>query len=63
MDGSAKNFVECIENVGFKISDQPIRIKINKKLTYKDDEKFITFEPNKISLEIDFELSTNKIQF
>ena len=57
MDGSAKNFVECIENVGFKISDQPIRIiKINKKLTYKDDEKFITFEPNKISLEIDFEI-------
>ncbi len=57
MDGSAKNFVECIENVGFKISDQPIRIiKINKKITYKDDEKFITFEPNKISLEIDFEI-------
>ena len=57
MDGSAKNFVECIENVGFKISDQPIRIiKINKKVTYKDDEKFITFEPNKITLEIDFEI-------
>ena len=57
MDGSAKNFVECIENVGFKISDQPIRIiKINKKITYNDDEKFITFEPNRISLEIDFEI-------
>ena len=57
MDGSAKNFVECIENVGFKISDQPIRIiKINKKITYKDNEKFITFEPNKITLEIDFEI-------
>ena len=42
---------------GFKISDQPIRIiKINKKVTYKDDEKFITFEPNKITLEIDFEI-------
>ena len=57
MDGSAKNFVECIEKVGFKISDQPIRIiKINKKITYKDNEKFITFEPNKITLEIDFEI-------
>ena len=57
MDGSAKNFVETIENAGFKISDQPIRvIKINRKITYKDNEKFISFEPNKISLEIDFEI-------
>ena len=57
MDGSAKNFVEEIEKIGFNISDQPIRIiKINKKITYTDCEKFITFEPNKISLEIDFEI-------
>ena len=57
MDGSAKNFVEEIENTGFTISDQPIRIiKINKKISYNDGEKFITFEPNKISLEIDFEI-------
>ena len=57
MDGSAKNFVENLEDVGFKISDLPIRIiKINKKVTYLDGEKFITFEPNKISLEIDFEI-------
>ena len=57
MDGSAKSFVEKIEDAGFKISDQPIKIiKINKKITYTDKEKFITFEPNKISLEIDFEI-------
>ena len=57
MDGSAKNFVEAIKDVGFKISDQPIRIiRINKKISYYDGEKFITFEPNKISLEIDFEI-------
>ena len=57
MDGSAKNFVEEIEKIGFNISEQPIRIiKINKKITYTDCEKFITFEPNKISLEIDFEI-------
>ena len=57
MDGSAKNFVENINKIGFNVSDQPIRIiKINKKITYKDGEKFITFEPNKISLEIDFEI-------
>ena len=57
MDGSAKNFVESIQNVGFEVSDQPIRIiKINKKTVYSDGEKFISFEPNKISLEIDFEI-------
>ena len=57
MDGSAKNFVDSIQNVGFEVSDQPIRIiKINKKTVYSDGEKFISFEPNKISLEIDFEI-------
>ena len=57
MDGSAKNFVDSIQNVGFEVSDQPIRIiKINKKIVYSDGEKFISFEPNKISLEIDFEI-------
>ena len=57
MDGSAKNFVDSIQNVGFEISDQPIRIiKIDKKTVYSDGEKFISFEPNKISLEIDFEI-------
>ena len=57
MDGSAKKFVEVLENTGFKISDMPIRIiKINKKVKFIDGEKFISFEPNKISLEIDFEI-------
>ena len=57
MDGSAKNFVDKIEETGFDISNQSIRIiKINKKVSYSDGEKYITFEPNKISLEIDFEI-------
>ena len=57
MDGSAKKFVEQIEKVGYEISDQPIRIiKINKKVKFFDGKKFIIFEPNKISLEIDFEI-------
>ena len=57
MDGSAKNFVESIQKVGFEVSDQPIRIiKIDKKTVYSEGEKFISFEPNKISLEIDFEI-------
>ena len=57
MDGSAKNFVENINNVGFKISNQPIRlIIINRKVNFSEGSKFINFEPNKISLEIDFEI-------
>ena len=57
MDGSAKDFVENIQRIGFKVSDQPIRIiKIERKVTYSNGEKFISFEPNKISLEIDFEI-------
>ena len=57
MDGSAKNFVENIKNVGFNISNQPIRlIIINKKVNFSEGSKFINFEPNKISLEIDFEI-------
>ena len=43
MDGSSKNFVEEIDKCGLEISDYPIRI--------------IKFEPNKISLEIDFEIN------
>ena len=57
MDGSAKNFVDSIQNVGFEISDQPIRIiKIIKKLFIQMEKNSISFEPNKISLEIDFEI-------
>ena len=64
MDGSAKKFVEVLVNTGFKISDQPIRIiKINKKVKFIDGEKFISFEPNKISLEIDFEIKYKQNSF
>ena len=36
MDGSAKNFVDSIQNVGFEVSDQPIRIiKINKNCLFR----------------------------
>ena len=57
LDGSAKLFVEAILNVGLKISDTPIKIiKIEKKIEFKDGKKLISFEPSKISLDIDFEL-------
>ena len=36
MDGSSKNFVDAIKDIGFNISDQPIRIiKIDKKITLR----------------------------
>ena len=58
VDGSSKNFVEEIDKCGLEISDYPIRIiKIEKSVEFIDGEKKIKFEPNKISLEIDFEIN------
>ena len=60
MDGSSKNFVESIEAVGLKQSDVPIKlIKILNKVTVNDGNKFISIEPSKTSLEIDFEIKFN----
>ena len=57
LDGSAKQFLEKILNVGFEISDQPIRIiKLNKKVEYSDGEKFISIEPSNINFQIEFEI-------
>ena len=57
LDGSAKIFVEEINRVGVEISNVPIKvIKIEKKVSFYDGEKFISIEPSKISLDIDFEL-------
>ena len=57
LDGSAKLFVEAISSIGLKISDAPIKIiKIEKKIEFHDGRKTISFEPSKISLDIDFEL-------
>ena len=57
LDGSAKIFVSEINRVGIKTSDTPIKIiKIEKKVNFKDGEKSISIEPNKISLDIDFEI-------
>ena len=57
LDGSAKEYVNEISRVGIKISEIPIKIiKIEKKINFKDGEKTISIEPNKISLDIDFEI-------
>ena len=57
LDGSAKEFIEKILLAGFEVSDKPIKIiKINKKIEIKDGDRFISIEPSKLSLDIDFEL-------
>jgi UDP-3-O-[3-hydroxymyristoyl] N-acetylglucosamine deacetylase len=57
LDGSAKLFVEAISKIGINSSEAPIKIvKIEKKIEFNDGKKTISFEPSKISLDIDFEL-------
>ena len=60
LDGSAKQFIDKIIDSGLKVSDAPIKIiKINKKISFKDGNRFISIEPSKLSLDIDFELKYN----
>jgi len=57
LDGSAKEFIKKILLTGFEVSDKPIKIiKINKKIEFKHGDRFISIEPSKLSLDIDFEL-------
>ena len=57
LDGSAKIFVEKIKSVGIKITESPIKIiKIQKKVLFSEGPKFISIEPSKVSLDIDFEI-------
>tara|TARA_B100001027_G_C16207163_1_gene303351 strand:- start:37 stop:957 length:921 start_codon:yes stop_codon:yes gene_type:complete len=63
LDGSAKLFIDRILSAGLESSNQPIKIiKINQKVEFKSGEKFISIEPSKLSLDIDFQLKfQNKI--
>ncbi len=57
LDGSAKVFVDEILKAGIKISDAPVKvIRINKTIEYREGPKFISINPSKINLEIDFEI-------
>ena len=57
LDGSSKIFINEIKKVGLKDQNVPIKIiLIRKKITYKEDEKFISIEPSKTNLFIDFEI-------
>ena len=57
LDGSAKEFIEKILASGFSLSKKPIKIiKINQKVKFEAGNRFISIEPSKLSLDIDFEL-------
>jgi len=60
LDGSAKYYVDAIDKSGLEISNLPIKvIKIEKEINFKDGNKFISLEPSKLSLDIDFEIKYN----
>ena len=57
LDGSAKIFIKKIKSIGLKQSNIPIKIiSINKKISYEEGNKFISIEPSKTNLLIDFEI-------
>ena len=57
LDGSANEFINKILSSGIEVSDVPIKIiKINKKIEYKEGDRFIAIQPSTLSLDIDFEL-------
>ena len=63
LDGSAKEFANKIDTVGLETSQSPIKvIKIEKRVELVNDQKFISIEPSKISLDINFEIKyKNKV--
>tara|TARA_B100001540_G_C15684730_1_gene586490 strand:+ start:86 stop:1006 length:921 start_codon:yes stop_codon:yes gene_type:complete len=57
MDGSAKNFVEKFLEIGFELSEVPIKlIKIMKEVSLEDGLKSISIGKSNVSLDIDFEI-------
>ena len=57
LDGSAKGFIDEIIKSGLQTSNEPIKIiKINKKINFEDGERYISIEPSKLSLDIDFQI-------
>ena len=57
LDGSAKEFIKKIIEVGIQNTNSPIKIiKINKEIKYSEGERFILAKPSTLSLDIDFEL-------
>ena len=60
MDGSSKKFIEEISKTGLVTHEVPIKIiKIEKKVEFKDGEKYISIDKSNVSLDIDFEINFN----
>ena len=60
MDGSAIDFVDAIRSAGIEEQEQPRKfIKVLKKVEIKEGQKFISIEPLKQDLIIDFEIIFN----
>ena len=60
LDGSAKEFVEKILATDLVVSNKSIKIiKINKKVEFRDKDRYASIEPSKLSLDIEFELNYN----
>ena len=58
MDGSAKEFLNILQNTEIKVLNKKRRyIKITSKLELSDGRKKISIEPSKHSFEIDFQLN------
>ena len=62
-DGSAQIFIEQINKVGLKFSDQPIKIiKINKKILLQEGDKYISIDKSNVTSDIEFEIKyENKV--
>ncbi len=57
LDGSAKLFIDKINEVGLTFSDQPIKIiKINKNIKLSEGSKFISIDKSNVTGDIEFEI-------
>ena len=73
MDGSSKDFIEIINQIGLKELDKKRKyLKIAKAIQFQDGDRTISLKPNMEGLEVDFQLSyednliknqSNKIKF
>ena len=63
MDGSAKKFIDKINEVGLSFSEEPIKIiKINNLVKFKEGEKYISIEKSNVKGDIEFEIKySNKL--
>ena len=58
MDGSAKNFLEELENSEIKVLNKKRKyLKITKKITLEENGKNISIEPNDLTFEVNFKLN------